>query len=182
METSTSRSARATRRDARLIYNLIRSGVRREELIPRSLQAIEKSVDQFHVYEIDENIIACVTLVSYPDKPRLVEVGSLYVMPFYQNRGIGRKMVEFACFPRQGAGGRHSRRPIHAELQLFRDNLRVLRGRQVRSARGAAEALRREWAQRPHPRQAAIITLDIGGACALFIAACLYRGNNFGNR
>ncbi len=88
---------RATRRDVRLIYNLIRSGVRREELLPRSLQTIEKSIDQFHVYEIDENIIACVTLTTYADKPRLAEVGSLYVMPFYQNRGIGRKMVEFAC-------------------------------------------------------------------------------------
>ena len=29
--------------------------------------------------------------------PVLAEVGSLYVLPFYQNRGIGRKMVNYAC-------------------------------------------------------------------------------------
>jgi amino-acid N-acetyltransferase len=80
-----------------MIYNLTRAAVRREELIHRSQQAIEKNIDQFYVFEIDENIIACVTLYFYPDKPQLAEVGSLYVMPFYHNRGIGRKMVEYAC-------------------------------------------------------------------------------------
>ena len=58
----------------------------------RTQQAIEKNIDQFFVFEIDENIIACVTLYFYPDKPQLAEVGSLYVMPFYQNRGIGKKI------------------------------------------------------------------------------------------
>lgn len=88
---------RARKSDVRMIYNLTRAAVRREELIHRSQQAIEKNIDQFYVFEIDENIIACVTLYFYPDKPQLAEVGSLYVMPFYHNRGIGRKMVEYAC-------------------------------------------------------------------------------------
>jgi amino-acid N-acetyltransferase len=81
----------------RLIYNLTRSAVRREELIQRTQQAIEKNIEQFFVFEIDENIIAVVTLYFYPDKAQLAEVGSLYVMPFYHNRGIGKKMVEYAC-------------------------------------------------------------------------------------
>jgi amino-acid N-acetyltransferase len=88
---------RARKSDVRMIYNLTRAAVRREELIHRTQQAIEKNIDQFYVFEIDENIIACVTLYFYPDKPQLAEVGSLYVMPFYHNRGIGRKMVEYAC-------------------------------------------------------------------------------------
>jgi len=88
---------KATRRDVRQIYNLTRGAVRREELIYRTQQAIEKNIDQFYVFEIDENIIACVSLYFYPDKPQLAEVGSLYVLPFYQNRDIGRKMVDFAC-------------------------------------------------------------------------------------
>jgi amino-acid N-acetyltransferase len=33
----------------------------------------------------------------FTDKPGLAEVGSLYVMPFYHHRGIGKKMVEFGC-------------------------------------------------------------------------------------
>ena len=88
---------KARKSDVRMIYNLTRAAVRREELIFRSQQAIEKNIDQFFVFEIDENIIACVTLYFYPDKPTVAEVGSLYVMPFYHNRGIGKKMVDYAC-------------------------------------------------------------------------------------
>lgn len=88
---------KATKRDVRFLYNLTRNAVKREELIHRTQQAIEKNIDQFYVFEIDENIIACVTLYFYPDKPGLAEIGSLYVLPFYHNRGVGRKMVDFAC-------------------------------------------------------------------------------------
>ncbi len=88
---------KARKSDVRLLYNLTRGAVRREELIHRTQQAIEKNIDQFFVYEIDEAIIACVTLYFYPDKPNVAEVGSLYVMPFYHNRGIGKKMVDYAC-------------------------------------------------------------------------------------
>jgi amino-acid N-acetyltransferase len=87
---------KATRRDLRPIYNLTRGAVRREELIYRTQQAIEKNIDHFFVFEIDENLIACVSLYFYPDKPQMAEIGSLYVLPFYHNRGIGRKMVDYA--------------------------------------------------------------------------------------
>lgn len=88
---------KATRRDVRAIYNLTRQAVKREELVPRTQQAVEKSIDHFYVYEIDENIIACVSLTFHPGSPKSPEIGSLYVMPFYHHRGIGRKMVDFAC-------------------------------------------------------------------------------------
>ena len=87
----------ATRRDVRAIYNLTRQAVKREELVYRTQQAIEKNIEQFYVFEIDENIIACVSLQFYPDKPKFAEVGSLYVMPFYHHRGIGKKMVDYGC-------------------------------------------------------------------------------------
>lgn len=87
----------ARRADVRMIYNLTRAAVKREELLHRTQGTIEKHIDQFYVFEIDENIIACVTLAFYPDKPQIAEVGSLYVLPFYQNRGIGRKLIEYAC-------------------------------------------------------------------------------------
>lgn len=85
----------ATKRDARAIYNLTRSAVKREELVFRTQQAIEKNIENFYVFEIDENIIACASVTFYAEKPGLAEVGSLYVMPFYHHRGIGKKMVEF---------------------------------------------------------------------------------------
>ena len=81
----------------RAIYNLTRQAVKREELLYRTQQAIEKNIEQFSVFEIDENIIACVSLQLYPDKPKFAEVGSLYVMPFYHHRGVGKKMVDYAC-------------------------------------------------------------------------------------
>ncbi|MSU69391.1 MAG: amino-acid N-acetyltransferase [Opitutaceae bacterium] len=88
---------KAQRRDVRLLYNLTRGAVKREELIHRTQKAIEENIDQFFVFEIDENIIACVTLYYYAGKPQVAEIGSLYVLPFYHNRGIGKKMVEYAC-------------------------------------------------------------------------------------
>ncbi|MCU0793141.1 MAG: amino-acid N-acetyltransferase [Opitutaceae bacterium] len=88
---------RARRADVRLIYNLTRAAVKREELLHRTQAMIEKHIDQFYVFEIDENIIACVTLTFYADKPQLAEIGSVYVLPFYQNRGVGRKLIEYAC-------------------------------------------------------------------------------------
>ena len=94
----------AARRDVRMIYNLTRNAVRREELIHRTQQSIEKNIDQFYVFEVDENIIACVTLYFYSDKPHTAEIGSLYVLPFYHNRGIGKKMVEYACLQAREKG------------------------------------------------------------------------------
>lgn len=97
----------ATKRDVRAIYNLTRQAVKREELLYRTQQAIEKNIDHFSVFEVDENIIACVSLLHYADKPGYAEVGSLYVMPFYHHRGIGKKMVDYACMKAKEAGAAH---------------------------------------------------------------------------
>ncbi len=94
----------ATKRDVRAIYNLTRSGMKREELRARSQQALEKNIDQFYVFEIDENLIACVSLNIFAEKSKVAEIGSLYVMPFYHDRGIGKKMVDFACMTAKERG------------------------------------------------------------------------------
>jgi amino-acid N-acetyltransferase len=96
----------ATRRDTRAIYNLLRNAVRRDELVHRTLQAIEKNIDHFFVHEIDENLVATVSLQFYPDRPGVAEIGSLYVLPFYHGRGLGRKMVAFACLEAQKRGAK----------------------------------------------------------------------------
>ena len=97
---------RAEKRDVRAIYNLTRSAVKREELVFRTQQAIEKNIDNFYVFEIDENIIACVSVTFYPEQPGLAEVGSLYVMPFYHHRGVGKKMVDYGCKVAKDRGAR----------------------------------------------------------------------------
>jgi amino-acid N-acetyltransferase len=95
---------KATRRDVRAIYNLTRQAVKREELVYRTQLAIEKNIEHFYVFEIDENIIACVSLQFYPDKAKFAEIGSLYVMPFYHHRGIGKKMVDYGCMMAKEGG------------------------------------------------------------------------------
>lgn len=82
--------------DAYSIYNITRNGVRSATLRDRSKESIEASIENFLVYEIDGSIVACVNLQTYDDGA-VIEVGSVYVQPFYQNRGVGRKMVEYAC-------------------------------------------------------------------------------------
>lgn len=106
---------RAVRRDARTIYNLTRLGVKREELIHRSLQRIERNIENYYVFEIDESPVACMTIQIYPEAESS-EIASLYVMPGHQHSGIGRKMVAFASLEakRQGA-----RRIIALSTQTF---------------------------------------------------------------
>ena len=58
------------------------------------------------MFEVDEAVIACVTLKFYPDRPDTAEIGSLYVLPFYHNRGIGKKMVEYACLQAKERGAK----------------------------------------------------------------------------
>ena len=87
---------RAIPQDAYAIFNITRNGVRSESLRERPLEAIEESINDYLVYEIDGSIVGCVNLKSY-EGGKVIEVGSVYVQPFYQNKGVGRKMVEFAC-------------------------------------------------------------------------------------
>ncbi|MDR1789758.1 MAG: amino-acid N-acetyltransferase [Opitutaceae bacterium] len=97
---------RATKADARLIHNLTRGSVRREELLHRTLQAIEKNIDRYYLFETDDTVIACAALTPFEEDPTLREIGSLYVQPYHQNRGIGRKMVDYAIHKAREAGAK----------------------------------------------------------------------------
>ena len=97
---------RATKADVRVIHNLTRNAVRREELLHRTQQAIEKNIDHYYVFEIDDNIVACAALYHYPEKPQVAEIGSLYVQSHHQNRDIGRKMVDYAAMKAKEQGAK----------------------------------------------------------------------------
>jgi amino-acid N-acetyltransferase len=96
---------RAIPEDAYAIYNITRNGVRADSLRERSLASIEANIDNYLVYEIDGSIVGCVNIESYRDD-QVIEIGSVYVQPFYQNKGVGRKMVEFACAEAKARGSR----------------------------------------------------------------------------
>ncbi len=96
---------RAVKADAHSIFNITRNGVRSETLRDRSLNDIEVSIKNFLVYEIDGSIVSCVNLQTF-ENGATIEIGSVYVQPFYQNKGVGRKMVEFACAEAKECGAK----------------------------------------------------------------------------
>ena len=98
---------RAVAADAHSIYNITQNGVRSESLRERSQESIAATIDDYLVYEIDGSIVGCVNLKIY-DSGDIAEIGSVYVQAFYQNKGVGRKMVEFACAEAQERGSRRA--------------------------------------------------------------------------
>lgn len=95
---------KARPKDIQAIYDITRHATRTASLKPRSRSAIEKYIQHTWVYEIDGSIIACMQLKPFDDKS-VFEVGMVLVQSFYQKRGVGQKMVEFAEVeaPKQGA-------------------------------------------------------------------------------
>ena len=89
------RIRQAKKKDAQALYNLAKHGAKSEALVLRTRQQIEQSIADFFVYEIDDSIIGCAALRSYPDG-KAMELGALYVQPFYHGRGVGKKLVEYA--------------------------------------------------------------------------------------
>jgi amino-acid N-acetyltransferase len=85
---------RARKRDVRSIAQLIRSSVESEELLPRSRAAIEAQLDDYYVFEVDRNPVACIALHPYPDENK-GELACLCVRPSHENQGIGRRMMQF---------------------------------------------------------------------------------------
>lgn len=82
--------------DAYAIYNITRNGVRSATLIQRSLENIEQEITNFLVYEIDGSIVGCLHLQPH-ENGQTIEIGSVYVQSFYQNKGVGRRLIESAC-------------------------------------------------------------------------------------
>jgi amino-acid N-acetyltransferase len=85
---------KAKKRDVRSIEKLIQASVDSEELLPRSRAAIEKQLDDYYIFEVDKNPVACVALHLYPDDDK-GELACLCVRPSHENLGIGRRMVQF---------------------------------------------------------------------------------------
>jgi amino-acid N-acetyltransferase len=86
---------RAAKRDARAIFALIQAGVERDELVRRSRSDIERQVDDFFLFELDRNPVACAALHLHPEQNK-AELACVCVDPRYENRGIGGKLVAYA--------------------------------------------------------------------------------------
>jgi amino-acid N-acetyltransferase len=85
---------RAMKKDIRAIQLLTKKAVEAEELVRRTRAAIEKNLNDYFIFEIDKNPVACVALHVYAEHKK-GELACLYVNPLHENRGIGRKLIQF---------------------------------------------------------------------------------------
>jgi amino-acid N-acetyltransferase len=82
------------KKDIRHILMLTKNSVASDELVKRPRSAIEKSLNDYYIFEIDKNPVACVALHTYPEQKK-GELAFLYVSPTHENQGIGRKLIQF---------------------------------------------------------------------------------------
>jgi amino-acid N-acetyltransferase len=85
---------RAMKKDVRTIQLLTKVAVESDELVKRSRAVIEKNLGDYFIFEIDKNPVACVALHVYPEQKK-GELACLYVNPLHENRGIGRKLIQY---------------------------------------------------------------------------------------
>lgn len=94
---------RAQRRDARAIYALIKAGIESDELARRTLADIERSIDDFFVFEVDRSLVGCAALHLYPQQKQ-AELACVCVNSRYENQGIGAKLMQYAETQARAAG------------------------------------------------------------------------------
>jgi amino-acid N-acetyltransferase len=85
---------RALKKDIRSILMLIQGSVATEELVKRTRASIERHLEDYYLFEIDKNPVACIALHDHPDQGT-GELACLCVSPSHENQGIGRKMIQF---------------------------------------------------------------------------------------
>jgi amino-acid N-acetyltransferase len=88
--------------DAAQIFELVNYGEREGQLLPRSLDAIRESIDDWVVAASAGHIVGVGSLVEMG--PTLVEIRSLAVAPAYRKNGIGAKIVEALVGEAQARG------------------------------------------------------------------------------
>lgn len=85
---------RALKKDLRSLMRLIQPSMEADELVRRSRTSVEKQINDYYLFEIDRNPVACVALHVYPEQNK-GELACLYVNPSHENQGIGRKLLQF---------------------------------------------------------------------------------------
>jgi amino-acid N-acetyltransferase len=94
---------KALKRDARAIWGLIQPGMENDELLRRSRAEIERQIEDFYVFEVDRNPVACVAVHPYPEA-KAAEMACVCVDPKHENMGIGVKLMQFAENAARNAG------------------------------------------------------------------------------
>src|SRR5262245_24829939 len=85
---------RAMKKDLRPIYGLLQRGMEADELLRRTRADVERTVEDYFVFEVDRTPVACGAVHFYAEQKK-AELASLYVDPRYENQGIGAKMIRY---------------------------------------------------------------------------------------
>jgi amino-acid N-acetyltransferase len=96
----------AHKKDARAIYAMIQPSMENDELMRRSRTEIERQIEDYYVFEIDRNPVACAAIHFYAtggEAPK-AELACVCVDPKYENQGIGLKLMHFAEDQARAAG------------------------------------------------------------------------------
>ncbi|MGE3808654.1 MAG: amino-acid N-acetyltransferase, partial [Gemmataceae bacterium] len=86
---------KAQKKDVRTIFALLRAAMESEELLRRPRAEIDRLLDDFYVFEVDRNPVACAALHHYQPENK-AELYCVCVDPAYENQGIGARLVQFA--------------------------------------------------------------------------------------
>lgn len=98
---------RAQKKDTRAIYTLIQTGMDNDELMRRTRAEIERQIDDFFVFEVDRNPVACAAVHFYPEEKK-AELACVCVDPKYENQGIGAKLLQYGeAQARAGGAGEY---------------------------------------------------------------------------
>jgi amino-acid N-acetyltransferase len=85
---------KALKKDIRTIMSLIQLGVDADELLKRSRAEVERLIDDFFVFEVDGNAVACGAVHLFPEDKK-AELACVYVQQRYENQGIGAKLIRY---------------------------------------------------------------------------------------
>ena len=86
---------KATIRDVKPIYNILKAYADRGQLLPRAVSELYDYLRDFNVYAAENGrvIATCALHICWED---LLEIRSLAVVEEYQGRGIGSQLIEAA--------------------------------------------------------------------------------------
>ena len=82
---------RATPRDIPFVFRLLEEGYNDGFLRKRTKEEVIKTIGDFFVFEIDDQIIGCASLTFYPEK---AELGALISLSKFQGKGIASLLVQ----------------------------------------------------------------------------------------
>jgi amino-acid N-acetyltransferase len=84
----------AQKKDVRAVFDLVRRGMKADELTRRTRADIDRQIGDYFVFEVDRNPVGCAALHLYPDQNK-AELASVYVDGRYENQGIGGRLIQF---------------------------------------------------------------------------------------